>query len=43
MGAIKGFSMDGLFIGQTKEFMQLLADLASDADAARRESDDHDH
>jgi hypothetical protein len=43
MGAIKGFSMDGLFIGQTKEFMQLLADLASDADAARRQSDDHDH
>jgi hypothetical protein len=43
MGAVKAFSMDGLFIGQTKEFMQLLTDLASDADAARRESDDHDH
>jgi hypothetical protein len=35
--------MDGLFIGQTKEFMELLTDLARDADAARRESDDHDH
>jgi lambda repressor-like predicted transcriptional regulator len=36
MGAVKAFSMDGLFIGQTKEFMDLLADLASDADAAQR-------
>ena len=43
MGAVNALSMDGLFIGQTKEFMELLTDLARDADAARRESDDHDH
>ena len=24
MGAVKALSMDGLFIGQTKEFMELL-------------------
>jgi hypothetical protein len=40
MGAVKALSMDGLFIGQTKEFMELLTDLARDADAARRESDE---
>jgi hypothetical protein len=34
MGAVKALSMDGLFINQTTEFMTLLADLASDADAA---------
>jgi hypothetical protein len=43
MGALKALTDDGLFIGQTPEFMQLLKDLASDADAARRESDDHEH
>jgi hypothetical protein len=40
MGAVKALSMDGLFIGQTNEFMELLTDLARDADAARRESDE---
>lgn len=37
MGALQALSMDGLFIGQTNEFMELLADLATDADQARRE------
>ena len=36
MGAVKALTLDGLFIGQTPEFFQLLQDLASDADAARR-------
>jgi len=36
MGAVKAFTHDGLFIGQSKAFMQLLQDLASDADAATR-------
>ena len=36
MNTIKGLTADGLFIGQTPEFFQLLADLASDADQARR-------
>jgi hypothetical protein len=40
MGVVKAFTADGLFIGQTSEFSQLLQDLATDADAARRESDD---
>jgi hypothetical protein len=34
MGAIKTLTADGLFIGQTLEFFQLLQDLATDADAA---------
>ena len=34
MGALKALTADGLFIGQTPEFMQLLMDLASDADEA---------
>ena len=34
MGAVKAFTLDGLFIGQTQEFMQLLMDLAAAADAA---------
>lgn len=34
MGALKALTADGLFIGQTKEFMQLLTDLATDADQA---------
>jgi hypothetical protein len=34
MGAVKALSADGLFIGQTREFMQLLTDLATDADLA---------
>ena len=37
MGAVKALSADGLFIGQTHEFLELLTDLAADADAARRE------
>jgi hypothetical protein len=38
MGAVKAFTADGLFFGQTNpEFFELLRDLASDADAARRE------
>jgi hypothetical protein len=36
MGALKALTADGLFIGQTGEFMQLLNDLATDADQARR-------
>jgi hypothetical protein len=37
MGALKALAADGLFIGQTGEFMQLLNDLATDADQARRQ------
>src|SRR5579864_7719216 len=37
MGAARSFATDGLFIGQSKEFMEFLQDLASEADAARRE------
>ena len=36
MGAVKALTADGLFTGQSPEFMQLLTDLASDADQARR-------
>ena len=36
MGAVNALTADGLFIGQSSQFMQLLQDLASDADAARR-------
>jgi hypothetical protein len=39
MGAVSGLTADGLFIGQTPEFTQLLKDLATDADAAQRASD----
>jgi len=35
MGALKALAADGLFIGQTPEFMHLLNDLATDADSAR--------
>jgi hypothetical protein len=35
MGAVKALTGDGLFIGQTPEFFQLLMDLANDADQAR--------
>jgi hypothetical protein len=34
IGALKALAGDGLFIGQTNEFMQLLNDLATDADQA---------
>ena len=36
MGAVQALTADGLFIGQTAEFKELLQDLAADADAARR-------
>ena len=41
-GAIKGFIADGLFIGQqrSKEFQDLILDMAAEADAARREFDE---
>jgi len=37
VGAIKGFIRDGLFIGQPREFSELLLNLAQAADAAQRE------
>jgi hypothetical protein len=37
MGAVKALTADGLFIGQSQAFFDLIADLAADADAARRE------
>jgi hypothetical protein len=40
MGAVQALTNDGLFIGQTAEFKELLQDLASDADAARRGDED---
>jgi len=39
MGAVQSLTGDGLFIGQSNEFMELLQDLAADADAAKRESE----
>jgi len=39
MGAVKALSADGLFIGQSPEFFELLRDLAADADAARPDHD----
>ena len=40
MAAVQSLTDDGLFIGQTAEFKELLQDLASDADAARRGDED---
>jgi hypothetical protein len=37
MGAVKGLTDDGLFIGQSEEFVEFLRDLAEDADEARRD------
>jgi hypothetical protein len=37
MGALKGLTADGLFVGQSKAFFDFLRDLAEDADEARRE------
>jgi hypothetical protein len=37
MGAVRALTNDGLFVGQSKEFMEVIIDLAEDADAARRE------
>jgi len=39
MAAVQALTADGLFIGQTQEFMELLQDLAAEADAARRGGD----
>jgi hypothetical protein len=36
MGAVKALTADGVFIGQSREFFQLLQDLAEDADEAGR-------
>jgi hypothetical protein len=36
MGAVKAFTADGLFIGQTPEFFATISDLAEDADVAAR-------
>ena len=38
MGAVKALTADGLFIGQSEDFFELLRDLAEDADEARRQS-----
>ena len=38
MGAVNALTGDGLFIGQSKAFMDLLRDLAEDADAAQRKA-----
>src|SRR5215468_1178380 len=40
IGLVKAFAADGLFIGQTGEFIQLLNDLATAADQAQREQND---
>jgi hypothetical protein len=37
MGAVKGLTADGLFIGQSQAFFQFLSTLALEADAAQRE------
>jgi hypothetical protein len=37
MGAVKGLTADGLFIGQSPAFFSLLARLAEEADEAQRE------
>ena len=36
MGAVRALAADGLFIGQPRAFMQLLTELAEEADAATR-------
>jgi len=41
MAALKSFTDDGLFIGQTQGFFDYLRDLAEDADDARREHGAH--
>jgi len=40
MGAVNALTSDGLFIGQIQSFSSLLKDLATEADQARRQSDD---
>jgi hypothetical protein len=39
MGAVRALTADGLFIGQSDQFFELLRDLATDADAAKRGGD----
>jgi hypothetical protein len=36
MGAVKGLTADGLFIGQSPDFFEFLTELATMADAAQR-------
>jgi hypothetical protein len=36
MGVVQALTADGLFIGQSTEFSQLLQELATEADAASR-------
>ena len=36
LGTVKAWTADGLFIGQSQEFLTFLHDLAEQADAARR-------
>jgi hypothetical protein len=36
MGGAKALTADGLFIGQTNEFIELIIDLATDPDRAQR-------
>jgi hypothetical protein len=38
MAAVTGLRQDGLFLGQSEDFFELIADLASDADQAQRGS-----
>ena len=38
MGAVNALTSDGLFFGQASEFFELLKDLASEADQAKREN-----
>jgi hypothetical protein len=37
LSAVKVFTADGLFIGQPKAFLQVIHEIASEADAAQRE------
>jgi hypothetical protein len=37
VATINSFTKDGLFIGQSKEFLKLVSSLAREADAARRQ------
>jgi hypothetical protein len=38
MGAVNALTADGLFIGQSRAFFELLNDLAQAADSARSDS-----
>jgi len=37
LATIASFTADGLFVGQSREFFQVVNQLAEEADAARRE------